>query len=105
MQDFTIPEHVTIESHRVSAGYQVDGTIAETPVSINGYTLNEIITDLVDFFNSMEEHADDFNVWKVTGDTEHLEIIIKGSLLRFDVDHGYKGESAPVTVSILATEK
>lgn len=105
MQDFTIPEHVTIESHRVSAGYQIDGTIAETPVSINGYTLNEIITDLVDFFNSMEEHADDFNVWKVTGDTEHLEIIIKGSLRKFDADHGYTDVTAPVTVSILATEK
>ena len=105
MQDFTIPEHVTIESHRVSAGYQIDGTLFKTPVSIDGYTLNEIITELVDFFNSMEVHADDFSVWKVTGDAEYLEIIIKGSLLRFDVDHEYTGESDPVTVSILATEK
>ena len=104
MQDFTIPDHVTIESHRVSAGYQIDGTIAETPVSINGYTLNEIITDLVDFFNSMEEHADDFNVWKVTGDTEHLEIIIKGSLRKFNADHGYTDESDPVTVTVYAVQ-
>jgi hypothetical protein len=53
----------------------------------------------------MEEHADDFNVWKVTGDAEYLEVIIKGSLARFDADHGYTDESDPVTVTVLAVQK
>lgn len=107
MQDFTIPEHVTIESHRVSASYDVHGAGMSTAVGINGYTLKDIVNDLIDFFNGMEERAEEFAIWKVTNDDngEFMEVIIKGWLARFDADHGYTDESDPVTVTVYAVQK
>ena len=73
-------------------------------VGINGYTLHQIIDDLLQFFNGMEERAEEFAIWNVTNDDdgEFVEIIIKGSLRKFDADHGYTDESDPVTVTVYA---
>lgn len=104
MQGFDIPEHVTIESHRVSASYDIQGAGMSIAVGINGYTLHQIIDDLLQFFNGMEERAEEFAIWNVTNDDdgEFVEIIIKGSLRKFDADHGYTDESDPVTVTVYA---
>lgn len=103
MQDFTIPEHVTIETHRVQAGYEIHGTGNSIPVGINGFTLNDIVNDLIDFFNGMEEH-EKFATWQVThhDNYEFIQVMIHGWLARFDAERGDTDELA-VNVTVNAT--
>ena len=104
MSDFTIPEHITIETHRVSASYDVHGAGMSIAVGINGYTLKDIVNGVIDLFNGMEERAEEFVIWKVTNDDDgqFIEVIIKGWIAQFDAERGYTDESAPVTVTVYA---
>lgn len=102
----TIPEHVTIETHRVSASCEVHGAGMSNAVGINGYTLKDIVDDLIDFFNGMEEYVEEFETWQVNQDDNHalIDIIIKGRLARFDAKHGYTDETDPVTITVRAVQ-
>lgn len=78
-----IPTNITTDTHKITAWYELDPGCNEILVDTNGHTLEEITKDLLDFFNSMDETAEIFELDSAideSGNSEEVTIKLNGKL-------------------------
>ena len=78
-----IPTNITTDTHKITAWYEFEPGYNGILVGTNGHTLEEITKDLLDFFNSMDETAETFELDSAideSGNSEEVTIKLNGKL-------------------------
>ena len=96
------PNIITTESHTVSAGYVIDGIDYGSRLDVDGYTLAEIISDMVDFWNCADERASEFEVDRIEYTDGDAEVTISGDVFTSDADGAHTTDTNRIDVIITA---
>ena len=46
---------ITTDNHRITASYMINNTYVWHDIDVNGFTLDEIVNDMLEFWNDPEE--------------------------------------------------
>lgn len=105
---FTIPAANT-DTHNIEARYEMRGGADAFEINTKGYTLEEITTDMIEFFNDMGETAVHFSLHNVIDqydDGSDVRVELKGEFYVEDDDNPRDpNRLESVTVIIDAVEK
>ena len=68
--------NITTATHNIDASYMINNTHQWLPLDTNGDSLDEIVADMLDFWNLFEEAAEPFTVEdpKNVGDATVIEL-------------------------------
>lgn len=75
---------ITTDTHTISAYYSIDGGIVTHEISKNGYTIEEIIDEMIAFLDWMPGLATPFEVTDSTATKEGFKVTIEGEGYRFN---------------------
>ena len=93
---------ITTDTHKITASYTYEETYQWYDLEINGYTMGEVVADMIWFWDSSPEAAEAFGVEDydiVEGDTV---VGISGGVRAYDRD-GFPSETEVDSVYILIT--
>ena len=94
--------NINTDTHKITASYMINNTYQWNDLDVNGYTMDEIVFDMLDFWNDSPETVDTFTPEDpdiVEGD--HV-VGISGSVRALDLD-GFTSETETDYVYILIT--
>ena len=94
--------NITTDTHKITASYTYEETYLWYDLDVNGYTLEEIVKDMIWFWDSSPEAAEAFEVEDrdiVEGD--HV-VGISGGVRAYDLD-GFPSETEVDYVYVLIT--
>lgn len=93
---------INTDSHKITASYTYEGTYEWYDLDVNGFTLEDIVSDQIWFWDSSPEAATPFTIEDrdiVEGDTV---VGIGGGVRAYDLD-GFPSETEVDSVYILIT--
>ncbi|WP_297451757.1 hypothetical protein [uncultured Corynebacterium sp.] len=92
---------ISADTHKIHAGYDINGIDYSLSFDTNGHTLQEVIDDAIEFWNEAEGSHHDFEVSSETENDGYVEITISGHI----TDVYNEGEPVnTITVTIIAEE-
>ena len=104
----TIPA-ANADTHNIEARYEMHNGLYAFEINTNGYTLEEMTADMIEFFNDMHEAATEFELVDVIeqhDDDNCVRIEIQGDFYKEDDDNPRDpNQLEAVTVIIEAIEK
>lgn len=95
---------INTDTHTISAYYAVDGEIATHEISKNGYTIEEIITEMIDFANWLPGLAAAFAVESDDRTDDGFQVTIKGKFYRANEDGDLTDKTDTMTITIAGWE-
>lgn len=95
------PNTVTTQTHTISAHYAINGVDGHH-VDINGDTLAEIISDMVDFWNTSDGRATEFELDRIEDNDGDATAIISGEAVATDADGEPTDDMDAITVYVVA---
>ena len=95
---------ITTDTHTIRARYSIENGITHE-ISKNGYTIEEIISEMIEFANWMPGLANPFEVTSETCTDDGCRVTIEGRYYRVDVDGDYTDETDSMIIVIEAWEK
>lgn len=105
----SLPANVTARTHTIRARYEITPGVDGIEVDTNGYTLVEIVLDLLEFFNAAEETAVSFTLDTINDiydDQSDFTVTLKGEFFATTHNGEYdKNSRESVNVIIEAIEK
>lgn len=95
---------ITTATHTIRARYTIENGISHE-ISKNGYTIEEIISEMIEFANWMPGLATPFEVTSETRSGDDFRVTIEGRYYRVDMDGDYTDETNSMIIVIEAWEK
>lgn len=93
---------ITTNTHTITASYTTNGS-GNIPVETNGETLQEIVNDLVEFFNDGDDSNNDYEVNStLTNEYGEIKIIIEGTDTWDNPNHDFAPELCVVKICVEA---
>lgn len=93
---------ITTDTHKITASYMINNTYQWYDLDVNGFTLDEIVTDTVWFWDSSPEAAEAFEVEDHDIVEGNPVVGISGGVRAYDLD-GFPSETEVDYVYILIT--
>lgn len=95
---------ITTATHTIRARYSIENGISHE-ISKNGYTIEEIISEMIEFASWMPGLATPFEVTDNTATEYGVKVIIEGEYYRVNEDGDYIDETDRMIIVIEAWEK
>lgn len=89
---------INTDTHEITANYAINGVWGNV-VETNGYTLQEVLDDMLEFWNEADETTEPFEVTGIDEDADRTEITIEGIQIG---EYGDRVETNTITVEIIA---
>lgn len=96
---------ITTDTHEIRAYYSIDGGIVTHEITKNGYTVEEIIDEMIRFLDWMPGLATPFEVTNNTTTEDGFKVTIEGEGFRFNKDGDETDEKDRMIVVIEGVEK
>ena len=91
---------ITTDTHTITAYYVLNNGIDSYEIATNGNTLDEIITDMLEFLNGMPEWATRFEVTSDVRTDDEFKVTIEGEIYHTNEDGYSTDETDTMTITI-----
>lgn len=96
---------ITTDTHEIRARYRLADFSGGYEIAISGYTLDEIIDDMIKFLDWLPGLATPFEVTDNIATEDGFQVVIEGEGFRFNEDGDPTDETDRMTITIEGEKK